>query len=75
MAKIFDAIEIGLTEPELRQALRAWMGRKTLISEYRVTNIVLQPRSDYVVRFTVEPPLEKADQEKLAEPDAAETVA
>lgn len=61
MAKLYDGIEIGLTRSELRQALRTWMDRKTLISDYRVTGISLHPSAEYLVRFTVEPPLEKAD--------------
>ena len=67
MARIFDSVEVGLTRAELRQALRSWLNNKTLISEYRVTDISLHPGSKYVVRFTVEPPLEKTDQKALTE--------
>lgn len=74
MAKIHDSIEIGLTRSELRQALRAWMDRKALIHDYRVTEIVLRPDAKYVVRFTVEPPLEKEDRKAIEGP-ATKTVA
>lgn len=69
MAKIFDPIEIGLSEAELRQALRAWMQSKTSIFDYRVTDVTLHPRAEYVVRFKVEPPLDKADKEAIAKPE------
>ena len=68
MAKIYDAIEIGLTRDELRQALHAWMDRKASVFEYTVTDVTLHPGSKYVVRFTVEPPLAKADQEAIKQP-------
>jgi hypothetical protein len=67
VAKIFDCIEIGLTKSELRQALRAWMDRKTMINNYQITNVSLHPQAEYMVRFTVEPPLEKADKEKISD--------
>ena len=67
MAKIFDSVEIGLTRSELRQALRQWMNANTLISDYRVTDISLHPGGKYVVRFTVEPPLEKTDQKAISQ--------
>lgn len=72
MAKIYGGVEVGLTRVELRQALRSWMDRKTLISSYRITDISLHPNAEVVVRFTVEPPLEKPDQEKLAQPEVLE---
>ena len=65
MAKIYDSIEIGLTRSELRQALRCWIGSKTLISNYTVTDVTLHPSSNYVVRFKVEPPLEKQDRQAI----------
>ena len=65
MAKIYDCIEIGLTKVELRQAIRSWMDRKTMISNYEVTDVSLHPGSKYIVRFTVEPPIEKADKEAV----------
>lgn len=67
MAKIFDSVEIGLTQDELRQALRQWMNAKTLIHDYCVTDVSLHPGSKYVVRFTVEPPLEKTDQKAISQ--------
>ena len=69
MPKIYDAIEIGLTRDELRQALRSWLNWKASISDYRVTVVSLHPNSKYLVRFTVEPPLEKTDQEQLMKSD------
>ena len=75
MAKIYDAIAIGLTRDELRQALRAWMGNKTSIYDYIVTDVSLHPGSKYVIRFTVAPPLAKADQDAIKQPaDEKETV-
>jgi hypothetical protein len=65
MAKIYDGIEIGMTRSELRQALRCWMDRKTLIANYRVTDIVIRADAKYVVRFTVEPPLENEDRKAV----------
>lgn len=58
MAKIYDSIEIGLTRDEVRQACRAWMDRKSSLHDYRVTAVSLHPDAKYVLRFTVEPPLE-----------------
>lgn len=75
MATIFDCIEVGLTRDELRQALRAWMDKKAMIYEYRVTSVTLHPDAKYVVRFTVEPPLEKEDRKKIENRNATETVA
>lgn len=75
MAKIYDSVEVGLTRDELRQALRAWMSHKTSIYDYTVTDVSLHPGSKYVIRFTVEPPLAKADQDALKQPtDEKETV-
>lgn len=71
MPKIYDSIEVGLTRDELRQALRCWMDRKTLISSYVVTDVALHPGAKYVVRFTVEPPLEKEDKKTIANGDTA----
>ena len=65
MPKIYDAIAIGLTRNELRQALRAWMDRKASILEYTVTDVTLHPGSKYIVRFTVEPTMAKGDQEAI----------
>lgn len=58
VAKLYDSIEIGLTRDEVRQALRAWLDRKMSLNEYRVTGVTLHPDAKYVLRFTVEPPLE-----------------
>lgn len=69
MAKIYDNIEIGLTRDEVRQALRAWMDRKTALMEYRVTSVTLHPDARYVVRFTVEPPLEPEAKQAIKTPD------
>lgn len=75
MAKIFDDIEIGLTRDELRQALRAWMGNKTSIYDYIVTDVSLHPNSKYLIRFTVEPPVAKADRDAVKQSaDEKETV-
>lgn len=60
MAKIYDNIEIGLTKDELRQALRKWVDAKTSLFDYRVTDVTISPGAKYVVRFTVEPPLDAA---------------
>lgn len=68
MAKIYDSIEIGLTRDELRQALGAWMDRKALIHDYRVTDIQIKPDAKYVVRFTVVPPLAKEDKKTVGAP-------
>lgn len=65
VAKIYDSIEIALTRDELRQALRCWMDRKALITEYTVTDVTLRPEAKFCVRFTVEPPLAKSDQKVL----------
>lgn len=67
MAKIYDDIEIGLTQDELRQSLRAWLDRKGAISDYHITDVSLHPGRKYVVRFTVAPPLQKADAAKVQE--------
>lgn len=67
MAKIYDDIEIALTLDELRQALRAWMGSKTSIYEYRVTTVRLHPTAKYVVRFTVEPPLSPTEKKAVTQ--------
>lgn len=67
MPKIYDSVEIGLTRAELRQALRRWIEHKTLLRDYCVTDVSLHPGSKYLVRFTVEPPLEKTDQKAITE--------
>lgn len=72
MAKIFDNIEIGLTRSELRQALRAWMGTKTSIYDYTITDVTVHTNGKYVVRFTVEPPLAKEDKKAISEKASAE---
>lgn len=65
MPKIYDCIEIGLTRDEVRQAIRYWVNHKAMITDYRITEFTLHPTSKYVLRFTVEPPIEKADKETL----------
>ena len=65
MAKIYDAIEIALTMRELKQALSAWMQCKASVHDFRVTEVSLSPRGEYVVRFRVEPPLTKEAKEKI----------
>ena len=44
------------------------MDRKASGFEYTVTDVTLHPGSKYVIRFTVEPPLAKADQEAIKQP-------
>jgi hypothetical protein len=61
VAKLYDSIEIGLTRSEVRQALRQWVNAKTSIHDYTVMDFSLHPTSKYMIRFTVEPPLEKSD--------------
>lgn len=73
MPKIYDAIEIGLTRAELRQALRCWVQYKAMISDYTITDFSLHPTAEYVIRFKVEPPLAKVDQEKLTQQPKCET--
>lgn len=67
MAKLYDAIEIGLSRAELRQALVQWLHHKAMLSNFNVTDVSLHPTAEYVVRFKVEPPLEKAQQEKIVQ--------
>lgn len=67
LPKIYDTVEIGLSRAELKQACAAWLRWKGSISDYRITDITLYPAEKYLVRFTVAPPLEKADKEKLVD--------
>ena len=69
MPKIYDAVEIGLTKPELRQALRQWLRHKTSFSEFEVTDVTMHPNGEYVVRFKVEPPMTAEDKKQIAAPD------
>ncbi len=65
MAKLYGDVEIALTIVELQQALGAWLGSKTTFYDGRVTGVALKPGAKYCVRFTVQPPLSKAEKEAV----------